>query len=47
MNQRYGCEDKDLGHYICHRTNERIVVDRQPSGACCFVPPPHQGVCRT
>ena len=34
MNQRYGCEDKDLGHYVCRRTNERIVVDGRLSEAC-------------
>jgi len=34
MNQRYGCEDKDIGHYVCRRTDEGIVVDGQLSEAC-------------
>ena len=34
MNQRYGCEDRDLGHYVCRRTNERIAVDGRLSEAC-------------
>ncbi len=34
MTERYGCEDKDIGHYVCRRTNERIVVDGQLSEAC-------------
>ena len=27
MTQRYGCDDKDIRHYTCRRTNEKIVVD--------------------
>ncbi len=27
MTQRYGCDDKDIGHYTCHRTNAKIAVD--------------------
>ncbi len=34
MSERYGCEDKDIGHYTCRRTSERMVVDGQLSEAC-------------
>ena len=27
MTRRHGCEDKDVGHYTCRRTSEKIVVD--------------------
>lgn len=47
MDTRYGCEDKDVGHYACQRVNERIMVDGQLFVACCLPSQPHQGVCRT
>jgi hypothetical protein len=34
MNRQYGCKDKDIGHYTCHRTDERIVLDGRLSEAC-------------
>ena len=34
MSDRYGCEDKDIGHYTCRRTTERIVVDGELSETC-------------
>jgi len=27
MKIKYGCDEKDIGHYICHRTTEKITVD--------------------
>ena len=27
MNIKYGCDQKDIGHYTCHRTSEKIIVD--------------------
>jgi hypothetical protein len=29
-----GYEDKDVGHYMCHRTSERIEIDGRLSEAC-------------
>ncbi|MHC4519640.1 MAG: carbohydrate-binding family 9-like protein [Planctomycetota bacterium] len=34
MTKRHGCEDKDVGHYTCRRTTERIVIDGQLSESC-------------
>jgi len=34
MNERYGCEDKDIEHYTCRRTTEKIVVDGKLSEGC-------------
>lgn len=34
MSGRYGCEEKDIGHYTCHRTAEKIVIDGQLSKPC-------------
>ncbi len=34
MTERYGCDDKDIRHYVCRRTSERIVVDGRLSEAC-------------
>jgi len=34
MTKRHGCEDKDVRHYICRRTTEKIVIDGQLSEDC-------------
>ncbi len=34
MTDRYGCDEKDLGHYTCHRTNDKIIVDGRLSEPC-------------
>ena len=40
MTERYGCDEKDIGHYTCHRTRERIVVDGRLSEAVLAAGPP-------
>jgi len=27
MNEKHGCDETEIGHYTCHRTSEKIVVD--------------------
>jgi len=34
MSERYGCEEKDVGHYTCLRTAEKMVMDGRLSEAC-------------
>ena len=34
MTTQYGCQDKDIGHYTCHRTAEKIAVDGRLSEGC-------------
>jgi hypothetical protein len=34
MSERYGCEEKDIGHYTCRRVSEPIAVDGQLSESC-------------
>jgi hypothetical protein len=34
VTRRHGCENKDVGHYTCHRTTERIKIDGRLSEAC-------------
>jgi hypothetical protein len=34
MSERYGCAEKDTGHYTCRRVSERIVVDGRLDEAC-------------
>ena len=34
MTKRYGCDDRDVGHYTCRRVSERIEIDGRLSEAC-------------
>lgn len=34
MSDRYGCDEKDVGHYTCRRTREGINIDGRLSEAC-------------
>ena len=34
MSDKHGCDEKDIGHYTCHRTSEKLVVDGRLSEAC-------------
>jgi hypothetical protein len=34
MSERYGCEEKDVGHYTCRRTSEKTVLDGRLEEAC-------------
>lgn len=34
MTERYGCDEREIGHYICHRTTQSITVDGCLSKDC-------------
>lgn len=34
MADRHGCDEKDIGHYTCRRTSEKIVVDGRLTKPC-------------
>ncbi|MBP7051655.1 MAG: carbohydrate-binding family 9-like protein [Phycisphaerae bacterium] len=34
MTDRHGCDEREVGHYTCHRVGEKLVVDGRLTEAC-------------